>query len=159
MITRLLTLLAFAGSLACHGQSEIYFLPPEPKASVSFEGVTQEGRDIHRLEVRRLAYREQPSKKELQTIHSYVIYYAGADYGPKILRQADAIDPLVLRVSKDIVEIYFLAGAHTHIRQRWKLLGYTARLEKETEIDWQDDPREKREKRTLAPNATLPRPK
>ena len=73
---------------------------------------------------------------------SCVIYYAGDDYGPFILRVLDdCIDPLVRRPSKDVVEVYFLAGAHTHIRQQWRLLGATAKLETEGAIDWQDDPR------------------
>jgi len=45
--------------------------------------------------------------------------------------------------SKNTVEIYFSAGAHTHFRQRWQLLGYTAKLEKQEAIDWNDDPRMK----------------
>lgn len=41
------------------------------------------------------------------------------------------------------MEVCFLAGAHTHIRQQWKLLPAeaTAKLETEGEIDPQDDPR------------------
>ena len=73
---------------------------------------------------------------------SCVIYYAGDEYGPYILCVLDdCIDPLVRKLSKDVVEVYFLAGAHTHFRQRWTLLGDTAKLEKQEEIDWRDDPR------------------
>ena len=73
---------------------------------------------------------------------SCVIYYAGDEYGPYVLHVLDdCIDPLVRKVSKDVVEIYFLAGAHTHIRQRWTLLNATAKLESEEEINWSDDPR------------------
>jgi hypothetical protein len=139
---RPLIFLAFLLTLTCHAQSDIYFLPCAAKASVSFEGVTQMGHDVHRLEVRRLAYVSEPSKKEARTAISCVIYFAGDEYGPSILRQIDdCIDPLVRKVSKDVVEIYFLAGAHTHIRQRWRLLGHTAKLEKEEEISWKEDPR------------------
>jgi hypothetical protein len=49
----------------------------------------------------------------------------------------------VKKVSKDAIEIYFSVGAHGHIRQRWKLLGHTAKLQKEDAIDWRDDPRMK----------------
>jgi hypothetical protein len=73
---------------------------------------------------------------------SCVIYYAGDEYGPYILGVLDdCLDPLVRRVSKDLVEVYFLAGAHTHFRQRWRLLGYSAKLEKQDAIDWSEDPR------------------
>lgn len=136
-------LILFAGC-ASHRttQSDFYFLPCAAKASVSFEGETQAGRGIHRLEVRRLAY-IPPDGTEGQTMMaSCVIYYASDEYGPYILRVLDdCIDPLVRKVSPDVVEVYFLAGAHTHIRQQWRLRGYTAEMESEGEIDWQDDPR------------------
>jgi len=51
-------------------------------------------------------------------------------------------------VSNDVLEIYFGAGAHTHIRQRWRLLGYTAELENEEAIEWNGDPRMKKKRRT-----------
>src|SRR6266480_2862787 len=125
-------------------QSDFYFLPCTMQASASFEGETQAGRGTHRFEVRRLAYVVSARKKERPTMSSCVIYYAGDQYGPSILCQLkDCIDPLVRKVSTDGVEVYFLAGAHTHIRQRWRLLGYTAKLEKEEEISWRDDPRMK----------------
>ena len=73
---------------------------------------------------------------------SCVIYYAGDQYGPSILCYLDdCVDPFVRTVSTNIVEIYYLAGAHSHFRQTWKLLGYTAKLEKQEVIDWSDDPR------------------
>ena len=125
-------------------QSDFYFLPCAAKASVSFEGETQSGPSVHRFEVRRLAYVVSVPKKERPTMSSCVIYYAGDEYGPLILCQLeDCIDPLVRKVSTDEVEVYFLAGTHTHIRQRWRLLGYAAKLEKEEEISWRDDPRMK----------------
>jgi hypothetical protein len=125
-------------------QSDLHFLPCADKASVSFDGETQAGRSVHRLEVRRLAYVPSATKEARPSVISCVIYYAGDEYGPYILRVLDdCIDPLLKRASKDVVEIYFLAGAHTHIRQRWKLLGYTAELEKEEEISWSEDPRGK----------------
>lgn len=124
------------------GRSDLYFLPCASKASVSFEGETQAGRGIHRLEVRRLAFVYPELKKGAPMMASCVIYYAGDVYGPYILCVLDdCIDPLVRKVSKDVVEVYFLAGAHTHFRQRWKLLGDTAKLENQEEIDWKDDPR------------------
>jgi hypothetical protein len=87
--------------------------------------------------------------KQMVTQSSCVIYFAGDEYGPSILRQLDdCIDPLVKKVSSNEVEIYFLAGAHPHIRQRWKLLGYTAEMEKEEAIEWSDDPRMKQEPKT-----------
>jgi len=125
-------------------QSDLYFLPCAAKASASFEGETQAGRDVHRLEVRRLAYVSTTTKKWQPTMGSCVIYYAGDEYGPSILRMLDdCITPLVQKVSNDVVEIYFGADAHTHIRQRWRLLGYTAKLENEEAIEWNDDPRMK----------------
>ena len=73
---------------------------------------------------------------------SCVIYYAGDEYGPYILRVLDeCLDPFVRKVSKDVVEVYFLAGAHSHFRQRWRLLGSTAKLESQEAIEWSDDPR------------------
>jgi hypothetical protein len=150
------SILAVLFSVTCYAQSDIYFLPCAAKATVSFEGASQAGRDVHRLEVRRLAYVSQPSKKEAATQISCVVYFAGEEYGPSILRQIDdCIDPLVQQASKDIVEIYFLAGAHTHIRQRWRLLGHTAKLEEEREVDWRDDPRMKKEA-NQAPEPTRP---
>lgn len=125
-------------------QSDVYFLPCTAKATVLFDGVTQEGPGVHRLEVRRLAYLSQLTKEKSVTRISCVIYFAGDEYGPSILRQLDdCIDPLVRKVSNDVVEIYFLAGAHTHIRQQWRLLGSAAKLEKEEEVSWRDDPRMK----------------
>ena len=134
-------LLAGCGSKRT-AQSDFYFLPCEAKASVSFEGTTQAGPGVHRLEVRRLAFVPPTTKKRELMMASGVIYYAGDVYGPYILSVLDdCIEPLVMKVSKDVVEVYFLAGAHTHIRQQWRLLGYTAKLEQEGEIDWKDDPR------------------
>lgn len=127
-------------------QSDFYFLPCAPKASVSFEGETQAGRGIHRLEVRRLAYMPPGATEGQKSKASCVIYYAGDEYDPRILRVLDdCVDPLVRRASKDVVEVYFLAGAHTHIRQQWRLLPAeaTAKLELEEAIDWSDDPRTK----------------
>jgi len=123
-------------------QSDFYFLPCGPKASVSFEGETQAGRGVHRLEVRRLAF-VPPTAKNGETMQaSGVIYYAGDEYGPYILCVLDeCIEPLVRKVSKDAVEVYFSAGAHTHFRQQLKLLGSTAKLEKQEDMDWSDDPR------------------
>jgi hypothetical protein len=150
-------ILAVLFFVPCHAQDGIYFLPCAAKATVSFEGVTQAGRDVHRLEVRRLAYVSPSSKKEAVTQISCVVYFAGEEYGPSILRQIDdCIDPLVRQVSKDLVEIYFLAGAHTHIRQRWRLLGHTAKLEEEREVDWRNDPRMEKAP-NQAPQTTPPK--
>jgi len=92
-------------------QTDAYFLPCAARAAVSFKGETQAGgREVHRLEVRRLAYVLPTTKQERPTMGSCAIYYAGAD---------------------------------THIRQQWKLLGYTAKLEKQEAIDWSEDPRMK----------------
>lgn len=123
-------------------QSDFYFLPCAANASVSFEGETQAGRGVHRLEVRRLAF-VPPTAKNGETMQaSCVIYYAGDEYGSYILCVLDeCIEPLVRKVSKDMVEIYFSAGAHTHFRQQWRLLGSTAKLEKQEEIEPKDDPR------------------
>jgi hypothetical protein len=123
-------------------QSDFYFLPCAAKASVSFVGQSQAGRGIHRLEVRRLACVPPGAADGHAMMASCVIYYASDEYGPLILRVLDdCIDPLVRKVSKDVVEVYFLAGAHTHIRQQWRLLSATAKLETESEIDPRSDPR------------------
>lgn len=143
-------LIVFAGLLAwtnCQAESDICFLPAAPKASVSFEGVTQAGKQTHRLEVRQLAF-FQPASKKLVPVFSdggyYIIYYAGPDYGPTILQPLEqGIDPLIRMVGTDAVEIFYLAGAHTHIRELWRLLGHTAKKEIREEIDWRDDPRMK----------------
>jgi hypothetical protein len=143
---RYVILLMLVTALSCYAQSDIYFLPCSTNATVSFEGETQAGRDIHRLEIRRLAYLsgKTNTKTELDSGKSCVVYFAGEEYGPSILLQLDdCIEPLVKRVSKNVVEIYFSVGAHGHIRQRWKLLGWTAKLLKEEAIDWHDDPRMK----------------
>src|SRR2546421_4055339 len=81
-------------------QSDFCFLPCAAKASVSFEGETQQGQGTHRLEVRRLSYMP-PGATEGQTMMaSCVIYYAGDEYGPCILRVLDeCLDPFVRRVS------------------------------------------------------------
>jgi hypothetical protein len=124
------------------GQSDFYYLPCAANASVSFEGETQEGRRVHRLEIRRLAYIPTGTTEGQATMASCVVYYAGDWYGPYILRVLDeCLDPFVRKVSQNVVEVYYLAGAHSHFRQRWKLLGYSAKLESEEPIDWNEDPR------------------
>lgn len=139
---RLAIILLLWSAFSAAAQSDIYFLSCAANASVSFEGVTQAGRAVHRLEVRRLAYLAPLAKKEYVTSKSCVVYFAGEEHGPSLLHTMnDCIDPLVRKVADDVVEIFFLAGAHTHMRQRWKLLGHTAKLEDEREIDWRDDPR------------------
>src|ERR1051326_5850326 len=65
-------------------QSDIYFLPCSTNATVSFEGETQLGRDVHRFEVRRLAYTSPKTKREMASWKSCVIYFAGEEYGPEI---------------------------------------------------------------------------
>jgi hypothetical protein len=127
---RSIAFIALLLALTCRAQSDIYFLPCAAKATVSFEGVTQAARDVHRLEVRRLAYISSPAKKESPTQISCVIYFAGAEYGPSILRQIDdCIDPLVRKASKDIIEIYFTtertrtfasAGGYSVTLRRWR---------------------------------------
>jgi hypothetical protein len=60
---------------------------------------------------------------------SCVMYYGGDEYGPSVLYYLDdCVDPLVRMVSTNVVEVYFIAGAHSHFRQTWELLGYTAKL-------------------------------
>jgi len=99
-----------------------------------------------------MAFVHPTTKKGEPMMGSCVIYYAGDEYGPYILCVLDdCIDPLVRKVSTNVVEVYFLAGAHTHIRQQWRLLGDTAKLEKEEGIDWSDDPREKADTKQGAP--------
>jgi hypothetical protein len=150
---RLFILLMLAGVLTCHAQHDIYFLPCATNATVSFEGETQGGgREIHRLEVRRIGYVSRVTNEKKVANSSCVVYYAGDEYGPYILCTLDdCVAPLVRKVSKDIVEVYYTAGAHTHFRQSWKLLGWTAKLEKREEIEWSEDPRTKADAEQGAP--------
>lgn len=139
-------LFLFSGMFAA--EPDISFSPVAPEAVVSFEGVTQTGKRMHRLEVRRLSYFHPDQKKSVEVFSDggfYVIYYAGDDYGPEILGALGGIDPLVRMASPDLVEIFYLAGAHTHIRERWRLTGSSAKKESHEEIDWRDDPRMKKE--------------
>ncbi len=137
---RLAFIFAFVVALASQAQTNLFFLPCSTNASVSFQGTTQEGPGTHRLEVRRLAYVPDGTKEQRASLTSCVIYYAGED--PQILAVLDeGLDPFVRRASNDIVEVYWLAGAHSHFRQRWRLLGYTAKLEKQDAIEWSEDPR------------------
>ena len=140
---RVFILLLLTSVLTCRAQSDIYFLPCATNATVSFEGETQGGgREVHRLEVRRIGYISHATKEKRVATSSCVVYYAGDEYGPYILcTMDDCVAPLVRKVSKDVVEVYYTAGAHTHFRQRWTLLGSTARLEKREEIEPRDDPR------------------
>lgn len=133
--------LVVASALSCRAASDVFFDPPEANASISFEGVTQAGRDTHRLEVRRLAYRDLRQDRDLVTSKCCVIYYAGQEYGPQILQILEAISPLARKTSTDTVEIFFTRGVSVHIRQQWKLLGHTAALTAEEVIDWKSDPR------------------
>jgi hypothetical protein len=137
-------------------ESDYFFLPSPAGATVSFEGETQAGgHEIHRIEVCRLAYVTRATDEMRPAGGSCVIYYAGDEYGPSILCYLeDCVDPFVRTVSTNVVEIYFVAGAHSHFRQTWKLLGYTAKLEKQEVIDWSDDPRAKKD----AEQAIPPRP-
>lgn len=137
--------LVFA-SVALASPPDVFFLRPVKGASVSFDGVTQMGNAMHRLEVRRLAFLNADSKA-IPTASSCVIYYASDEYGPEILRtMPDCVSPVVQLVGKDMVEIFFIAGAHTHVRQRWKLLGHTAELVEEKGIEWHENPIHKKEK-------------
>lgn len=129
-------------------EPDISFSPASSQAVVYFEGVTQAGRHIHRLEVRRLTYFHPEMKKPVEVFSGggfYVIYYAGDEYGPKILGLLGGIDPLVRMAGPDHVEIFYLAGAHTHIRERWRLTGSGAKKESCEDIDWRDDPRTRKE--------------
>jgi hypothetical protein len=126
-------------------ESDTFFLPCKPEASVLFEGENEAGLpEIHRLEVRRLAYILPTTKEVMHTMGSCVIYYHGDDHGPSVLCNLDdCANPMVRRVSTNLAEVYYIAGAHTHFRQTWELLGHTAILEKKEVIEWSDDPRNK----------------
>jgi hypothetical protein len=126
-------------------EDDCFFLPCAPDAKISFEGETQAGgREVHRIEICRLAYMMPKANKMRPANGSCIIYYAGKEYGPEILYYFDdCINPFVRMVLTNTVEVYYLAGAHSHFRQTWRLLGYTAKLEKEEDIEWSDDPRNK----------------
>ena len=127
-------------TISVKASSDIFFLRAEAGATVSFEGFTQAGIDIHRFKVRRIGYVDPNTKEELASTRCCVIYFAGIDFGPSVLKEIQAINPSVRRVGRDLVEVYFFAGGHAHIRQTWRLLGSTAKLEKEEDISDTDDP-------------------
>lgn len=140
MINKIICLCIIAASY-CSAQSDIYFSSPDSGASVSFEGKTQAGKDMHRLEVRKLAFKDPKKSHSTVTEFACVIYYAGTEYGPSILLQMEAIAPLVRLRSPEIVEIFFSRGVRLRYRQEWQLLGSTAKLVKEEKIEMKDDPR------------------
>jgi hypothetical protein len=144
--------LVFAGT-PCRAESDIYFITPAADATVSFESITHVGLAVHRLEVRRLAYVAQRSKEPRNTESSCVIYYAGDEIGPILLRMIDHCDsPLVQKTNWNVIDIYYTGAASTRWHQRWKLLGSTAMLEKEERIHSSDDPRSKnRPNKSLEP--------
>ena len=112
---------------------------------MSFQGVTQAGEETHSLEVRRLAYYDPHEKHMVISYFDYVVYVAGSVYGPEILEKVDGGAGYLVRMAPDsinIVEIYYTAGAHTDMRERWKLLGYTAELQEQKEIEWYQRPKE-----------------
>ncbi|MFH0952736.1 MAG: hypothetical protein V1873_00220 [Verrucomicrobiota bacterium] len=140
---RAILLLGLAAGCSTQMTTDVHFLPAPPEASVTFEGETQMGRDVHRLEVRRLAYTLPGEHSPESTGDLYVLYFAGAAYGPQVLKRMEGTcAPLVRKVSDDAVEVYFIAGAHTHIRQRWHLLGATAELVEEKSIEWNEVPKD-----------------
>ena len=75
------------------------------------------------------------------TYYQYVVYVAGS-YGPEILEKVQGSGFLVKKASDNIVEIYYTAGAHTDMRERWKLIGYSAELQEKKEIKWDERPKE-----------------
>lgn len=149
MRTTLLFLAACSVSVAA--ESAISFLPAVPHAVVTFEGITQAGKATHRLEVRRLTYFHSELRKQVEVFANggyYIIYFAGDDYGPEILEALGGIDPLVRLAEPGLVEIFYIAGAHTHIRERWRLTGSSAKRESRDEIEWTADPRTKKHAET-----------
>jgi hypothetical protein len=122
-------------------KSAFELLPPASNAQVSFRGVTQAGAERHSLEVRELAFYDAQEKRMVPSLEKYIVYVAGS-YGSQILRKIDGSGFLVKKASNEIVEIYYTAGAHTDMRQRWKLIGYTAELQEEARIEWNERPRE-----------------
>ena len=121
----------------------VLLLAPIKTASVSFEGLTQAGKELHSLEVRRIAYTPKGKKDPIPGHSSYVVYNAGDEHGPEILKKVEAVEPFIRLADNNTVDLFFTTGAHTHVHQRWKLLGHTAKLISEKGIDWKDDPRRK----------------
>ncbi len=116
-------------------------LPPAQKAQVSFHGMTQAGDEEHQLQVQRLSYYDVHYRQRVGSDDQYLVYVAGS-YGPEILEKINGAGVLLKKTSNNIVEIYYVAGAHTHMRERWKLIGYTAELLNKEEIEWYQSPKE-----------------
>jgi len=112
------------------------FLPADPRLSLSFKGETQAGIETHILQLRQLSHLST-SGVRAPTSGFYVIYYAGREYGPEILGRIDGHAPILRKVGND-VEIYFISGARTHIRQTWRLQNNTATKVSEKTISWEE---------------------
>ena len=131
----LLILLTFG----CSTTTEL--LAPESKAQVSFLGTTQAGEEEHQLQVQRLAYYDVHEKRRVGSEDQYLVYVAGS-YGPEILEKIEGADVFLKKKPDNIVEIYYIAGAHSHMVERWKLIGYTAELLEKKGIEWYETPKE-----------------
>jgi len=119
--------------------ADFEFLPADPKLSFSFEGKTQAGIEKHRFELRQLSHVSDTGIRT-PTYGYYIIYYAGNEYGPEVLGKIDGHAPILKKINNDI-EIYFIAGAHTHIKQIWHLQGATASKKSEKTISWKERPK------------------
>jgi hypothetical protein len=89
-----------------------------------------------------LAYYEPQEKEMVKSEYQYLVYVAGSVYGPEILEKIDGAGILMKKTSDNTVEIYYTAGAHTDMKEIWKLLGYTAELQEKKEIEWYQRPKE-----------------
>lgn len=92
------------------------------------------------MEVRRLAFYDAKQKKTAVSQDQYVVYNAGS-YGPKILGNITGSAVLLRKTTNEIVEIYYVSGAHSHVRERWKLIGHTAELIEKDGIEWNQRPK------------------
>lgn len=127
-------------SINLSAEPDFVFLPAADGASVSFEGITQEGAETHRFEVRRLGFRSDDSEPLTPTLAYYAIYYAGKEYGPTVLKRIEGHSPLVHLIGDEKIFVYFIAGANTHVKQIWKIEAGSAAIVDEIMIDAADRP-------------------
>ncbi len=124
----------------CSQAADFEFLPiTNPNLKISFIGETQAGKFEHNLQIRQLGYNmDIESKQKVPTYGYYLIYFAGDEYGPHIIKRLPGHSPYMKQVSQDTVEIEFTMGNSGHTRQTWKLVGNTAEMVNEVGINWDE---------------------
>ena len=113
------------------------FIAAEPTNSISFWGVSQADKQQHRFEVVRLLYQNIATRNWIPTYNYYIVYY-GMDGEPYIIDTIIGHTPTIDKKG-DLVRIEFIAGAHTHVYKTYKLMGSTAELIDEGNINSLND--------------------